>query len=51
MASANERMAWLANPRNRTRGKLDPIHKHGMKQQNIMFELPYWYIGASREHP
>ncbi len=51
MASADERMAWLVNPRNRARGNLDPIHKHGMKRRNIMFELPYWYIGASHEHP
>lgn len=41
VATANEKLIWFSNPRNRTSGKLDSIHKHGIKRCNIMFELPY----------
>jgi hypothetical protein len=44
VAIANEKLIWLSNPKNRTTGKLDPIHKHGIKRCNIMFELPHWQV-------
>jgi predicted RNA-binding Zn-ribbon protein involved in translation (DUF1610 family) len=33
---------WLQGPWNKANGKFDPIHKHGVKRFNIMFQLSYW---------
>jgi len=41
---AQERKLWLKGPRNRIGGKLDPIHKNGIKCLSKMFQLPYWEV-------
>jgi hypothetical protein len=35
---------WLQGLRNRIGAKQDLIHKHGIKQHNIMFKLPCWEV-------
>jgi hypothetical protein len=39
-----KREVWLQGPRNKVGAKLDPLHKCGIKQINIMFQLPYWEV-------
>jgi hypothetical protein len=41
---AQEQKLWLKGPRNQTGGKLDPIHKNGIKCLSNMFQLPYWEV-------
>jgi hypothetical protein len=36
--------ARLQGLRNRAGAKQDRVHKHGIKQHNIMFKLPYWEV-------
>jgi len=41
---AQEWELWLEGPKNRVSGKLDLIHKNGIKHLNNMFQLPYWEV-------
>jgi len=34
----------LTSLRNRVGGKVDPIHKHGIKRRSIMFQLLYYQM-------
>jgi Cu2+-containing amine oxidase len=43
---AEEQETWLTNPRNKIGGKFDHVHKHGIKQLCMTFELTYWKVGV-----
>lgn len=41
---AQEQKLWLKGPRNQPSGKLDPVHKNGIKCLSNMLQLPYWEV-------
>jgi len=44
--------AWLQGHKNKVGAKEDLVHKHGIKQHNIMFKLPlpYWEVSSLNQN-